>query len=106
MSRIEVRVLRNGEQEACHQASAVVQSHQDYANGVVAEVIGDPDPGSFLRSAAKPFQTLALFATGVPEKFDLTAEEIASSPEIGAWSEDPEAPDGAEYVENLRIAGR
>lgn len=32
----------------------------------------------------------------------LTAEEIALSPEIGAWAEDDEAPSGAEYVEKLR----
>ncbi|HEY8021315.1 MAG TPA: hypothetical protein VIH93_09445 [Thermoanaerobaculia bacterium] len=33
----------------------------------------------------------------------LTAEEIASSPEIGAWR-DGELPSGAEYVETLRRA--
>jgi hypothetical protein len=33
----------------------------------------------------------------------LTAEEIASSPEIGAWAED-DMQSGAEYVENLRRA--
>ena len=32
----------------------------------------------------------------------LTAQEIASSPEMGAWAEDPEVPSGAEFVENLR----
>jgi hypothetical protein len=32
----------------------------------------------------------------------LTAEEIALSPGIGAWAEDPELPSGAEYVEALR----
>lgn len=32
----------------------------------------------------------------------LTAEEIAESPEIGAWAGEPEVPSGAEYVENLR----
>jgi hypothetical protein len=34
----------------------------------------------------------------------LTAEEIAASPEIGAWGGNPEVSDGAEYVENLRRA--
>jgi hypothetical protein len=34
----------------------------------------------------------------------LTAEEIAQSPEIGAWSEDREVQSGAEYVEKLRRA--
>jgi len=34
----------------------------------------------------------------------LTAEEIAKSPEIGAWAEDGEVQSGAEYVENLRRA--
>jgi len=32
----------------------------------------------------------------------LTAEEIAQSPEIGAWAEDRNVPSGAEYVEHLR----
>jgi hypothetical protein len=36
--------------------------------------------------------------------FGLTAEEIAQSPEIGAWADDPEIPSGAEYVERLRRA--
>ncbi len=34
----------------------------------------------------------------------LTAEEIARSPEIGAWADDPEIPSGAEYVEKIRRA--
>jgi hypothetical protein len=34
----------------------------------------------------------------------LTAEEIAQSPEIGAWSEGPQVQSGAEYVEKLRLA--
>jgi len=32
----------------------------------------------------------------------LTPQEIASSPEMGAWAQDPEVPSGAEFVENLR----
>lgn len=36
----------------------------------------------------------------------LTAEEIARSPEIGAWSEEGEMQSGAEYVEKLRGARR
>jgi hypothetical protein len=34
----------------------------------------------------------------------LTAAEIASSAEIGAWSENREIPSGTEYVEHLRAA--
>jgi hypothetical protein len=34
----------------------------------------------------------------------LTAEEIVSSPEIGAWSEELEVQSGAEYVELRRYA--
>ncbi len=34
----------------------------------------------------------------------LTAAEIASSPEVGAWAGDREIPSGAEYVEHLRAA--
>jgi hypothetical protein len=36
----------------------------------------------------------------------LTAEEIASSPELGAWAGESEVPSGAEYVEKLRQAPR
>lgn len=32
----------------------------------------------------------------------LTAQEIASSSEMGAWADDPDIPTGAEFVENLR----
>ena len=32
----------------------------------------------------------------------LTAEEIAESPEIGAWADGGEAQSGAEFVERLR----
>ena len=34
----------------------------------------------------------------------LTAEEIASSPEIGAWSEGGAEQSGSEYVETIRRA--
>jgi len=34
----------------------------------------------------------------------LTAEEIARSPEIGAWADDGEVQSGAEYVEKVRRA--
>jgi hypothetical protein len=34
----------------------------------------------------------------------LTAEEIASSLEIGAWAEDGETQSGAEYVKSIRRA--
>jgi len=34
----------------------------------------------------------------------LTAERIASSPEIGAWADDGDVQTGAEYVEKLRRA--
>ncbi len=36
-----------------------------------------------------------------PTGTGLTAEEIAQSPEIGAWS-NSDVPSGAEYVERLR----
>ena len=36
----------------------------------------------------------------------LTAEEIAASPEIGAWADDPEVCSGAEYVDQLRGTSR
>jgi hypothetical protein len=34
----------------------------------------------------------------------LTAEEIASSPEVGAWTQDNDVPSGAEYVDAIRRA--
>ena len=35
-----------------------------------------------------------------------TAEEIAASPEIGAWAEDRDIASGEQYVENLRRRSR
>ena len=34
--------------------------------------------------------------------FGLTAEEIANSPEIGAWAEEGDVQSGADFVEALR----
>jgi hypothetical protein len=35
-----------------------------------------------------------------------TAEEIARSPEIGAWKDDPNIPSGEEFVERVRKGRR
>jgi L-asparaginase II len=68
MDPISVTVRRGAEVESVHRVHAVL-----VRDGEVADAAGDPKVVTFMRSAAKPFQALAL-AEAVPE---LTAEELA-----------------------------
>lgn len=68
---LQTRVTRGPRTESVHHAAAVLVS----PDGAVTRF--GPDPGSFWRSVAKPFQTLALFRAGVIDRFQLRDEEIA-----------------------------
>ena len=69
---IETRVMRGHRVESRHVAVAAwIPRHGS------SRLFGSSDPGTFLRSVAKPFQALALFETGVVEAFSLSDEEIA-----------------------------
>lgn len=73
MTRL-VDVYRGNRVESSHLgAVAVVDSA-----GVLRAYAGAPDLSTFLRSAAKPFQTLALLSIDGAEEYDLSQEEIAT----------------------------
>jgi len=69
---IETRIGRGGRIESRHRAFA-----EAIPAGGAPIRFGDADPGTFLRSVAKPFQTLVLFREGVVDHYGLTDEELA-----------------------------
>ncbi|MGB3511475.1 MAG: asparaginase [Microcoleaceae cyanobacterium] len=72
-SQLEVRLLREGIVESTHQVQATVSDHR----GRVLSVAGDSDTATFVRSALKPFQALAVTTTGTLERYDLTDIDLA-----------------------------
>ncbi|HVT43298.1 MAG TPA: asparaginase [Thermoanaerobaculia bacterium] len=73
MSERLVVVYRGGLVESFHTGSiAVVDTF-----GRLLAYCGDPGAQTFIRSAAKPFQTIPMLLEGAGDEFDLTSEEIA-----------------------------
>jgi L-asparaginase II len=70
---IAARVYRGSSIEAIHAASVAVVD----GRGVLTHSFGDPRQRFALRSATKPFQALALFASGAADAFGLDARELA-----------------------------
>ncbi|WP_017659262.1 asparaginase [Baaleninema simplex] len=70
---IEVQLLREGIVESKHQVQAVVCDRR----GRVLSAAGNPEFGSFIRSALKPFQALAVTSTGVIERYNLSDRDLA-----------------------------
>lgn len=70
-----VEARRGPARESCHRVSVAVV---DAAGRRVASS-GDPRFPTFLRSAAKPFQAMALVAEGAAARFGLTESELALS---------------------------
>ncbi|ADU50389.1 L-asparaginase II [Thermaerobacter marianensis DSM 12885] len=68
-----VEVTRGGWVESRHDGHAVVVDKQ----GQIVAALGDPGHVSFLRSSLKPFQALAVVASGAPDAFGFTDAEIA-----------------------------
>jgi len=68
-----VKVYRGSEVESVHHGSVAVVD----ARGRLLAWAGDPAARTFLRSAAKPFQAIALLEEGGAEEYELTGEEIA-----------------------------
>lgn len=66
------QIVRGEQVESVHEAHAWVQTRS-------GEVLtyGPPDTATFMRSIAKPFQTLALMRAGVHKAYNLTPEELA-----------------------------
>lgn len=68
-----VEVRRGDTVESVHHG-AIVAADPD---GRVLAAAGDPETVTFLRSAAKPFQVMALIASGAAERFGFTDRQIA-----------------------------
>lgn len=71
--RPAVVVYRGDHPESVHRASIAVVDPE----GRLVRAFGDPGAMVFLRSAAKPFQAMALVESGAFEAFGLSLEELA-----------------------------
>lgn len=72
-TELEVQLLREGIIESVHVGHAVVC---DSRNRVLS-VAGDAETATFIRSALKPFQALAVAAAGTLERYDLDDRDLA-----------------------------
>ncbi len=70
---LEVRLLREGIIEATHYVQATVCDHRRR----VLSVAGNAETTTFVRSALKPFQALAVTTTGTLERYNLTDIDLA-----------------------------
>lgn len=70
---IEVRLLREGIIESRHTVQAVVSDER----GRILSVAGNAETATFIRSALKPFQALAVTTTGTLERYDLSDKDLA-----------------------------
>jgi L-asparaginase len=71
--RITVRLLREGIVESVHEVHATVCD----SRGRVLSVAGDAEHPTFIRSALKPFQALAVTTGGILERFGLSDRDLA-----------------------------
>ncbi len=70
---LEVRLLREGIIESRHIVHAVVCDQR----GRVLSVAGNAETATFVRSALKPFQALAVTTTGTLERYNLSDRDLA-----------------------------
>jgi L-asparaginase len=70
---LEVRLLREGIIESRHIVQAVVCDER----GRILSVAGNAETAIFVRSSLKPFQALAVTATGTLERYDLSDRDLA-----------------------------
>ncbi len=70
---ISVRLLREGIVESVHQVQAVVCDNR----GRILSVAGDAEYPTFMRSALKPFQALAVTGSGILERYQLSDRDLA-----------------------------
>ncbi|OCQ93301.1 asparaginase [Oscillatoriales cyanobacterium USR001] len=70
---LEVRLLRDGVVESTHRVHAAVCDNR----GRVLSVAGNSETATFIRSALKPFQALAVTTTGTLERYELTDRDLA-----------------------------
>lgn len=72
-AELTIQLLREGVVESSHTAHAVVSD----SRGRVLSTAGNGDMGTFIRSALKPFQALAVTASGTLERFQLDDKDLA-----------------------------
>jgi L-asparaginase len=72
-SVLTVRLLREGIVESVHEVQAVVCD----SRGRVLSVAGDAEHPTFIRSALKPFQAIAVTSSGILERFMLSDRDLA-----------------------------
>ncbi|HEY9910108.1 MAG TPA: asparaginase [Thermosynechococcaceae cyanobacterium] len=72
-AELEVRLLREGIIESQHHVQAVVCDNR----GRSLLVAGNSETATFVRSALKPFQALAVTTTGTLERYGLTDRDLA-----------------------------
>lgn len=70
---LTVSLLREGIIESVHQVQAVVCD----SRGRVLSVAGDAEYPTFIRSALKPFQAIAVTSNGILERYQLTDRDLA-----------------------------
>ncbi|MGD1952310.1 MAG: asparaginase [Leptolyngbyaceae cyanobacterium] len=70
---LAVQLLREGIVESVHHVHAVVAD----SRARVLSVAGDADNASFIRSALKPFQAMAVTSTGTLDNFGLSDKDLA-----------------------------
>jgi L-asparaginase len=66
-------LLREGLVESSHHVHAVVTDNR----GRILSVAGDGEHATFIRSALKPFQALAVTGSGILERYQLTDRDLA-----------------------------
>ncbi|MBI3969343.1 MAG: asparaginase [Chloroflexi bacterium] len=66
-------VTRDGAVESSHRGWVAIST----ASGELVKALGDPTTAVWLRSAAKPAQTVVVLESGAGERFDLTDAEVA-----------------------------
>lgn len=72
-AELEVRLLREGLVESQHRVQAVVCDDR----GRILSVAGSAETATFVRSALKPFQALAVTTTGTLERYGLNDRDLA-----------------------------
>ncbi|EKQ67774.1 L-asparaginase II [Leptolyngbyaceae cyanobacterium JSC-12] len=72
-AELEVRLLREGIVESTHRVQAAVCDDR----GRIMLVAGSAETASFVRSALKPFQALAVTSTGTLDRYGLSDRDLA-----------------------------
>ncbi|MCY7392746.1 MAG: asparaginase [Leptolyngbyaceae cyanobacterium CAN_BIN12] len=72
-AEIVVQLLREGLVESTHRVQAVVSDDR----GRILSVAGSAETATFIRSALKPFQALAVTTTGTLERYGLSDRDLA-----------------------------